>query len=341
MNGSEEYDLSVMNRNELNKLLSGIDTVRVGILGDFCLDAYWHADMLRSVLSRETPHYPMPVVKETYSPGAAGNVAQNVAALQPASLTLLGVIGDDWRGKLLVDLLAKAGADVKLTVSQSRMTNAYIKPMLHGYGDAVQEQARLDFENDQPLSSEEEADLISQLKKAASNLDVLLVCDQMKNGCITEKVRETVCDLGRNGLLVVVDSRENAGKFDHVIVKPNELEAAGAVGGELPICDMCLSLSKKNKTTSVVTAGKDGCYVSDGEKTCHIPAWPAEPPFDICGAGDTFMAAFSCVLAGIDECSANVDPKVAALVGNMASSVTIRKLGMTGTASREELLNLL
>ncbi len=56
-------------------LFSKLDTLRVAVLGDFCLDMYWHADMRRSVLSRETPHFPLPVVKERFSPGGAGNVA--------------------------------------------------------------------------------------------------------------------------------------------------------------------------------------------------------------------------------------------------------------------------
>ena len=48
---------------------------RFAVLGDFCLDIYWHADMQKSELSRETPHYPLPIVQERMSAGGAGNVA--------------------------------------------------------------------------------------------------------------------------------------------------------------------------------------------------------------------------------------------------------------------------
>ena len=34
--------------------------------GDGCLDVYWHADMTRSELSRETPHHNLPVVQEVF-----------------------------------------------------------------------------------------------------------------------------------------------------------------------------------------------------------------------------------------------------------------------------------
>lgn len=53
----------------LQKLLQGIDRARIGLIGDLCLDMYWLADMKLSELSRETPHYPLPIVEERFSPG--------------------------------------------------------------------------------------------------------------------------------------------------------------------------------------------------------------------------------------------------------------------------------
>ena len=50
---------------DLKKLGKG----RIGVIGDFCLDVYWHADMTKSELSRETPHFPLPIVQERLSPG--------------------------------------------------------------------------------------------------------------------------------------------------------------------------------------------------------------------------------------------------------------------------------
>ena len=79
--------------------LSLIGRVRIGVLGDAALDVHWYADMKKSELSRETPHYPLPVVREEFSPGAAGNLAANVAALLPGRLDFCGVIGGDWRGE--------------------------------------------------------------------------------------------------------------------------------------------------------------------------------------------------------------------------------------------------
>jgi len=129
---------------KIEDIFSGISGARIGVVGDFCLDAYWYADMRRSELSRETPHFPLPIVRETYSPGAAGNVAANLAALQPASVKALGVIGRDWRGKLLKETLTAAGIDVSgLIEAEDRITNTFIKPMRMGVSDVVYEDPRL------------------------------------------------------------------------------------------------------------------------------------------------------------------------------------------------------
>lgn len=321
-----------LTKERLEDLLNGIDQVRVGVLGDFCLDMYWHADMTRSVLSRETPHFPLPIIEERVSPGAAGNVACNIAALKPARLMLFGALGDDWRGELLMNELKKMGADLHFMTCEGRKTNAYIKPVLHGFGGDAQEQARLDFENDRPLSDEAEMRLIGSLYEEANDLDVLCVCDQMVNGCVTERVREAVMNLGRRGMMVIVDSRDNIGLYRDVIVKPNEIEAARALEGETDCAKACARLATHTGRAAIVTAGADGCYLADDKCVTHVPASPAQPPFDICGAGDTFLSSFAAVIAA----GAELDEAVR--VGSLASSITICKLGMTGTASRGEIL---
>jgi len=319
--------------NQFQKILDSIGNVRIGVLGDFCMDMYWHADMTRSVLSRETPHFPLPIVSERMSPGAAGNVAANIAALQPKKLVVLGAIGKDWRGALLREALTGLGADVRLIESEGRTTNAYIKPMMKGTSDVIYEAPRLDFENDQALSPESEDQLIEALKDAARELDILCVCDQMKNGCVTRWVREAVMELAEEGLTVIADSRENIGEYKNVIIKPNDIEAARALGFEhLFPGEAARRLHAKTGKTVIVTAGPDGCWLCGGEYAVNFPAFPVEAPIDICGAGDSFLSAFACSLGG------GADAGDAAIMGNLASSVTIRKIGTTGTATREELL---
>ncbi|HEX2999354.1 MAG TPA: PfkB family carbohydrate kinase [Armatimonadota bacterium] len=61
----------------------------------------------------------------------------------------------------------------------------------------------------------------------------------------------------------------------------------------------------------------------------HLPIQPQQGPIDICGAGDSVMAG--CALA----LCAGARPEEAALIGNLAASLTIQQIGVTGTTSRE------
>lgn len=88
----------------------------------------------------------------------------------------------------------------------------------------------------------------------------------------------------------------------------------------------------RNKKATLITLGEKGCFVADGENVIHCPACPVEQPIDFCGAGDTFLAVYGTLLAG------GATPLQAAQIACLGSAVTIRKLGETGTASRDEIL---
>ena len=85
----------------LRALLHSLPGKTIGVVGDLGLDAYWYADMTISVISRETPLFPRPVIREEYSPGAGANVAHNLADLGVGRVIAFSVLGDDWRGQIL------------------------------------------------------------------------------------------------------------------------------------------------------------------------------------------------------------------------------------------------
>ncbi|MBO4885630.1 MAG: sugar kinase [Clostridia bacterium] len=328
---------SPLTRPALEDILRGMDGARVALIGDLCLDMYWEADMRMSELSRETPHHPLPIVAERFSPGGAGNAACNIAALKPGRLAVTGVVGTDWRGGLLLEALRDRGVDDSLVIRDpARVTNAYIKPLRRGISDVVYEDPRLDFESREALSPASEDKLLAALDEAARAADVICVCDQLRFGCVTPRVRERLCALGEAGRTVIVDSRDRAAEYRRVTVKPNELEAVRAFGGSAAdlegLAALAAAIQKKNQRLTLITLGEKGCLVADGGRVVRVPACPVEPPIDFCGAGDTFMAGFAMALA------AGADPVSAAQTAALCAAVTIKKLGVTGTASREEVL---
>ncbi|MBO7741237.1 MAG: hypothetical protein J6S21_01665 [Victivallales bacterium] len=323
---------------DISNILDKIDNARVAVLGDFCLDIYWYADMRKSELSRETPHFPLPIVQEWMSPGAAGNVAENILALKPASVHCIGVFGNDWRGNVLKDLLSAHGADISgITVVQGRQTNTYIKPLRKGLTDVVYEDPRLDFANYTPLDTATEQKLLATIEYLADKIDVLCVCDQMPFGVVTPKIRKKLCELGAQGLKITVDSRDRINQYKNVIVKPNDIEACRALEVE-PSLDMATlvplakRLSARTGCPAVITAGPAGCAIAEGTEAQAVKAVQVTGEIDICGAGDTFHSGLACSLA------AGASLQDAAAIANIAASVTVKMLKTTGTATREAIL---
>lgn len=329
-----------IDREKLDIILNKITDIRIAVIGDICLDVYWIADMTRSEISRETPHFPLPVIEEKMSPGAGGNVAVNIAAMHPKSIKVLGVTGRDWRGDILIQKLDESGIDTGgIVVSDKIFTNAYCKPIRKGISDLEYEDPRLDFANYEKLPREAEKRLSELLDDIFSEIDVLCVCDQMLYGCITPLIREKILSLSKKGLKVIVDSRDRISLYKNVFLKPNEVEGmraanidTGKVENKLEnYMKAAQTLSQTNKSEVCMTLGSMGCVYTDDKTTVYIPSYEVSKPIDICGAGDTFLSAFSCAVA------AGAKPFEAASFANMAADVTIKKLGMTGTASPDEI----
>lgn len=332
-----------MKRERLNQLLERMATRKAVLIGDMCLDVYWFADMTRSVLSRETPHFPLPVVSERMSAGAGGNAVANMATLCE-NVIPIGVLGDDWRGDCLRRIFQDAGMYTGgLITVEGRTTNAYCKPMRRGYLGFDVEDPRIDFESFESLSEDAELRVIDQLDQWTADADVLCVSDQFAFGCVTDRVRQRINELASGGLLTVVDSRSRIASYRNCILKPNEIECARALGMkddalneqnsdaillERAIC----ALAETTASDVCLTLGGRGSLILKDSKMTRVPAVKVEPPLDTVGAGDCFLSAFSLAMAS------GATPAEAGEIGSLASAVCVKKLNTTGTASREEIL---
>ena len=330
-----------LSRDRLEQILNEMKQVTLGVIGDFTLDGYWYADMEQSQLSRETATFPRPIVRETYSLGGAANAAWNVSALGVGSVWGFSVIGDDWRGRILRSLLADAAIRTDGFITQAdRQTPFYGKVMLTALGRRPQEDARLDFINTQPLSAEIEEALINAVTASLAKMDGLIIADYQSIGVITSRVTGGLLRLASEhaNKPFVVDSRERPGEFRQLILKPNDIEAArlfypdrkiAAVG----LVDLMQAAVQHNNQTGqpiIITLGEQGCLVAADGDCVHLPGVRVPPPVDTVGAGDTFLAAFTAAIAG------GASPVEGACLANLCAAVTIKKIGVTGTASPAE-----
>lgn len=325
----------ILPRAEMERILAGIAGVRICAIGDVCLDLYWFADMKRSLLSRETPHYPLPVVRETASPGGGGNVMANIAALG-AELYPISVLGNDWRGTLLRGELAARGiAGEGLLPSGTRCTPAYCKPMRMGISDVVYEDPRIDFENREPMGAEDERAVCAALREAAGRCGVIAVADQLEYGVVAPAVRGVLAELAANGKTVIADSRSRLAELTGtgILIKPNEVEASRLLGTDvLRDPEAAAGLLAEKCGRALMTLGGGGAvYAEAGREPVWVPAVAVRPPVDFVGCGDTFLSAFACAYA---VCG---DGGRAAAFANIAASVTLKKIGTTGTASPDEI----
>lgn len=334
--------MSKLNLTRLENILQSIKGVKVAVIGDFALDAYWYADMTLSELSRETPHYTRPIVKESYSPGASGNICCNVKDIGAKDVFALSVIGADWRGKILLDELENKGVYTKgLITSSNRITPTYIKPIICGF-DSQQEEARFDFTSNSPLAKSLEDQLIEKIDSIVKKVDTVIIEDQIDNGVVTDRIREKLINLATlyAEKVFVVDSREQIGFFSDMVLKPNRLEAIKAVNPSLDyrnidvetLAKVGKDLQMRAKRPIYITMSEQGALLVTESAHYHLPAVPAKPPIDPVGAGDTFISALGTAL------SAGADPVEAGLIANLAAAIVVKKLNITGTATPKELI---
>ena len=332
-----------ISRARLGEVLQKLQDKTIGVVGDLGLDAYWYADMTISVISRETPLFPCPVIREEYSPGAGANVAHNLSDLGVGRIVALSVLGDDWRGEILRREMRERRIDVaRLLTSPRRSTTTFIKPILMGH-NSRQEGARIDFENAEPLDAALEDRLMESVAAELASLDALLIADQLDvNGVVTERVRNALnrMALANPAKDFVADSRQHIGDFRGVVVKPNWVEATRAIHPKRDarsvqqdeLVQIGKALCDRTGRATFITLSENGALVCvDGEHRL-LHAGPVGPPLDPVGAGDAFIAALAASLC------AGATPWEAGAIANLAAAVTVEKLNQTGTATPDEIL---
>ncbi|HET6450894.1 MAG TPA: PfkB family carbohydrate kinase, partial [Spirochaetia bacterium] len=215
---------------QLDDLLSRVSRVRIGVVGDFCLDAYWTLDASLSEISIETGLATRPVSVQRYSLGGAGNVAANLAALGVAGVRAFGVVGDDPFGREMGRLLDAIHVDhAGVMVQGSRWdTPVYIKPV---EGDS--EQARIDFGNANALDAGVGARLIEALRQSLPGLDLVIVNQQLLHGVHTDQFRADLAALIPAARVpFICDSRSFNDDCPGASRKLNDREALRLVGAE-------------------------------------------------------------------------------------------------------------
>lgn len=329
----------------IEQILGRLPALRVGVLGDLFLDRYLDLDAVLTEPSLETGLDAYQVVRVRSYPGAAGTVINNLAALGVGRIDAVAVIGDDGEGYELrqaLHALRVVNTDHVFTAG-GRRTPTYTKPMLTEPGKPARELNRLDIKNRTPTPAEAEDRILAALAEVWPHLDALIVLDQVSEencGVVTDRVRERLAEMGEAepNKFILADSRERIGSFRAVSVKVNQRECDIAVWGTHPrqpslvaVMDPLRIFAERVRRPAYCTLGERGILVSRSRDHLErIPAYPVAGPVDPVGAGDSVSAGIASAVA------AGATLEQAAAFGNLIASITVQQLGVTGTASPDQ-----
>lgn len=333
-----------LTRDKLEQALGKAKDLRIAVVGDLFLDRYLHIDRKLDEDSIETGEIAFQVTRVVASPGAAGTVINNLSALGVGTILPVAFIGDDGEGYELLQALKKtAGVDIDhLVITGERRTPTYTKPMHLHPGKEPLEGNRLDIRNRHgtPLS------VVDALKDKITalwpTLDGVIILDQVGDpttGVITDDMAGHLAGLAHQHPQVVTlaDSRERIGVFRHLALKPNKRETLRAVG--LPDNATDLQLETGIQTLArhgapvFCTRAEEGILLAPGQGKPleRVPGVKVSGPIDPVGAGDSTSAGIV-----LGRTSGLTDAESAAL-GCLVASITVQKIGTTGTASPGEL----
>ncbi len=298
------------------------------VVGDVMIDEWiWGS------VSRISPEAPVPVVAVTdhsFTLGGAGNVANNLRALD-ARVEFVGTVGDDaFADDVRRMLREEAVDDTGIFTVHDRPTTRKTRIVAHS-----QQVVRADWEVTVPLGTGDRARIVAHVRERAAACDAVILSDYAK-GLISREIVEaaSACPL------VLADPKpQNVALFAGVTcVAPNVQEASAA--SAMAITDaVSLEAAGARLLTDlrcrdvVITRGEAGMSLfSRSGARLDIPS-VARKVFDVSGAGDTVIAVLALAL------SAGAPIERAMSLANFAAGAVVEKLG-TATARADEILAL-
>lgn len=321
------------NFKKLKKIITNFKNSNILVIGDVMLDEFvW------GTVSRISPEAPVPVVwvnRESFMPGGASNVANNIRSLGGKS-ALGGVIGNDERGKTLSSELAKGGINIEgLIIDDKRPTTLKTRVIAHH-----QQVVRIDKEKLEPISENIISEIINFTKKKINSIDGIVIEDYGKGVIVGRLIKDIVRLAKVHKKIITVDPKEEHFNYYKGVTSltPNHFEAGSAANIDIKD-DKSLKkagnklLKELGSETLLITLGENGMCLFEKDRSTHIPT-VAQAVFDVCGAGDTVISAFTLSL-----CS-GASALEAAHIANCAAGIVVGKVGIAVVTEGELLTRI-
>lgn len=323
---SPYHDIS---RDAMRSLFNDFSSLHLLIAGDLILDHYiWGS------VDRISPEAPVPVInvdKKESRLGGAGNVAANLAGLG-TKVTLAGICGNDGYQDILLELCHQKQILPLIKKIDNRQTTVKSRVIAQH-----QQLVRIDEENREPVPADISNRLLKDIRQNAGAYNGVILSDYRK-GLLTDELIAEILKIFPDKP-VIIDPKGYDYKKYHgaTAIKPNRKEFANAVrhpelqDNEIEKYAQKLVIDLNLKGI-VITLGEDGVFILDENRESLVIPTKAREVYDVSGAGDTFIAAFT---AGLIISN---DWFTAAKAANLASGVVVGKIG-TATVTIDEIFN--
>lgn len=319
-----------MEKQELLKKLDALKDPKILIVGDFGIDEMVFGNTQR--ISREAPVLILEHSKTKIILGTASNAAHNISALNCGKAAALGVYGDDYYGKILLEALEKEHIDTQYMVSdKTRKTTTKTRISGSCSQSITQQIVRIDRQTTTPLNTETEQKVIKNLRRAIPKFDGIILSDYHL-GLLTPKIVTAAIDTAKkHNKIIVADAQKDLEKYTGATaITPNQPDSEKYLGyflkDEKDLNSAGSDLIKKLDLEKVlITRGERGMALFENINSQIQPsavgAFNKKEVFDVTGAGDTVVAAFTLALC------AGFSGADAMYIGNLAASIVIRYFG--------------
>lgn len=277
------------------------------------------------------PHLPHPgetisSTKFQQNPGGKGANQAAAAAKLGGNVAMIGRVGVDDHGQVLLNNLKQAGVDITGIRQEGTTGMAFINVSKEGENNIVlvpganHQVSRADIDDSIELIKESEF-IILQLEIPLDVVEYAL-------GVAAEHRKPVVL----NPAPVQRLSQRTLGMVHTLIPNETELQLlTGMPTGSLEeISAAALSLKSSGVVRIIVTMGDKGSYLINDEVQIHIPAEKVTP-VDTTAAGDSYIAAF---VVGLTK--GMTDQEAAAFASKVAAIVVTRKGAQPSLPALEE-----
>ena len=307
------------------------DETHLLVVGDLMIDEYLWGEVDR--ISPEAPVQVVAVKNQDYTLGGSGNVVNNLRALG-ARVSVLGVVGADSDGKLLVDQLVAIGADTKGVIQETGRHTTKKTRIIAEH----QQVLRIDRETQKDITAQTFNRIIKQAEKIIPSVDVILISDYGKGMINRAMIKKLVQIAKEHSKTTIADPKGlDFTKYAGVnLLTPNKKEASLASGreisdaGDLAEAGQFL-LEKTGIDKLLITCGKDGMALFEKNEKPFKMGTKAREVYDVSGAGDTVIAVLGLGIA------AGQSFKRAVSLANTAAGIVVGKVG-TAAVTPDELL---